>query len=59
MRVGSGSILEALRLKKRLIVVVNDRLMDNHQQELADAMMQENYLLACHCEYIITHYSLK
>ncbi|KAF9585762.1 hypothetical protein BGW38_000847 [Lunasporangiospora selenospora] len=31
---GSGTILEALRLKKNLVVVVNEELMDNHQQEL-------------------------
>ncbi|KAF9982971.1 N-acetylglucosaminyldiphosphodolichol N-acetylglucosaminyltransferase catalytic subunit alg13, partial [Modicella reniformis] len=31
---GSGSILEALRLNKKLIVVVNEDLMDNHQLEL-------------------------
>ena len=29
---GSGSIFEALALKKPLVVVVNEALMDNHQQ---------------------------
>ena len=28
---GSGSVFEALKLRKRLVVVVNDALMDNHQ----------------------------
>lgn len=28
---GSGSVFEALKLRKRLLVVVNDALMDNHQ----------------------------
>ncbi|KAF9951666.1 N-acetylglucosaminyldiphosphodolichol N-acetylglucosaminyltransferase catalytic subunit alg13 [Mortierella alpina] len=42
---GSGSILEALRLKKRLIVVVNEDLMDNHQQELGSALHGQKYLV--------------
>lgn len=40
---GSGSMLQALRLHKRLIVVSNTSLMDNHQVELAQAMQQKNY----------------
>jgi UDP-N-acetylglucosamine transferase subunit ALG13 len=28
---GSGSVFEALKLRKQLVVVVNDALMDNHQ----------------------------
>ncbi|KAF9431011.1 N-acetylglucosaminyldiphosphodolichol N-acetylglucosaminyltransferase catalytic subunit alg13 [Podila epigama] len=42
---GSGSILEALRLHKRLIVVVNTDLMDNHQQELGSALHEQGYLV--------------
>jgi UDP-N-acetylglucosamine transferase subunit ALG13 len=30
---------------KPLIVIVNDKLMDNHQRELADAMAEKNYLI--------------
>ncbi len=30
---------------KPLIVIVNDRLMDNHQRELADAMAEKQYLI--------------
>lgn len=48
---GSGSILEALRLNKRLIVVTNPLLMDNHQAELASAMAQAGYLCAATCGY--------
>ena len=40
---GAGSILEAVTLKKLLIVVVNDTLQENHQVELADAMTSRNY----------------
>ncbi|KAI7877207.1 glycosyl transferase [Lichtheimia hyalospora FSU 10163] len=40
---GSGSMLQALRLHKRLIVVSNTSLMDNHQVELAQAMQEKNY----------------
>ncbi|CEM24395.1 unnamed protein product [Vitrella brassicaformis CCMP3155] len=41
---GAGSILEALRAQKRLLVVINDALMDNHQTEVAEAMHDDNYL---------------
>eukprot|EP01067_Filipodium_phascolosomae_P005816 Filipodium_phascolosomae@DN3928_c0_g1_i1.p1 len=42
---GAGSIIEALRLKKRLIVVVNEALMDNHQVELANALGERGFLI--------------
>lgn len=35
---GAGTIVEAVALRKRLLVVVNNALMHNHQTELADAM---------------------
>ncbi|KAL1918013.1 uncharacterized protein VTP21DRAFT_3279 [Calcarisporiella thermophila] len=56
---GSGSILEALRLSKPLIVVINSRLMDNHQAELAHEMERAGYLVATECgtlaETILSH----
>ncbi|KAF3940536.1 hypothetical protein ABW19_dt0207698 [Dactylella cylindrospora] len=42
---GSGSILEALRWQKRIIVVPNESLMDNHQRELADEMARQKYVI--------------
>ncbi|KAF3044419.1 N-acetylglucosaminyldiphosphodolichol N-acetylglucosaminyltransferase catalytic subunit alg13 [Didymella heteroderae] len=42
---GSGSILEALRYQVPLVVVPNTSLLDNHQEELADAMERSGYLL--------------
>ncbi|KAF9320914.1 N-acetylglucosaminyldiphosphodolichol N-acetylglucosaminyltransferase catalytic subunit alg13, partial [Podila minutissima] len=42
---GSGSILEALRLHKPLIVVVNADLMDNHQLELGSALHDQGHLV--------------
>jgi beta-1,4-N-acetylglucosaminyltransferase len=35
---GAGSILEAVKNRKLLVVVVNETLQDNHQTDLADAM---------------------
>ena len=43
---GAGSILEGLRLRKLLLVVVNDQLMHNHQQELAHALAEQKHLVA-------------
>jgi UDP-N-acetylglucosamine transferase subunit ALG13 len=47
---GSGSVLESLEANKKLIVVVNDALMDNHQLELAEKMFDEGYLLYTNCD---------
>lgn len=44
---GTGSILDTLRLEKRLIVMVNDKLMDNHQMEIAQELYNSQHLLKC------------
>jgi len=44
---GAGTILEVLESGARLIVAVNESLMDNHQMELADALSA-----GFHCEVI-------
>ncbi|EPS58427.1 hypothetical protein M569_16387, partial [Genlisea aurea] len=40
----SGSIFETLRMRKPLIVVVNEDLMDNHQTELAEELAERSHL---------------
>lgn len=45
--VGSGTILDSLRLSKTLIVVPNNTLMDDHQSELATELSKQGYLIAC------------
>jgi len=42
---GAGSVLEAVTLRKLLVVVVNDTLQENHQAELADAMAARKHCL--------------
>ncbi|KAG3115128.1 hypothetical protein PI125_g5806 [Phytophthora idaei] len=42
---GAGSIMDGLALKKKLVVVVNTALMDNHQAELAEAMADQKNCL--------------
>lgn len=42
---GAGTCIEVLRSNKRLVIVVNDTLMDNHQIELADQLENDNYAI--------------
>jgi beta-1,4-N-acetylglucosaminyltransferase len=44
---GAGSVFEALRSRRAVLVVVNEALMDNHQVELAAALAKEGYLAYC------------
>lgn len=50
---GAGSVMESLSLDKRLVVVVNEQLMDNHQLELAEKMFSEGFLLYTDCEGLL------
>ncbi|CAL9728867.1 UDP-N-acetylglucosamine transferase subunit Alg13p [Monosporozyma unispora] len=49
---GTGSILDTLRNKtvKPLIVVVNNTLMDNHQEQIASRFQEMGYIIACHTQ---------
>lgn len=37
---GTGSIMDTLRLEKPLVVVTNDKLMNKHQEEVADELVK-------------------
>ncbi|XP_027691236.1 UDP-N-acetylglucosamine transferase subunit ALG13 homolog isoform X2 [Vombatus ursinus] len=50
---GAGSCLEALEEGKPLVVVVNEKLMDNHQLELARQLHREGYLFYCTCSTLL------
>jgi len=41
---GAGSIMEGLEQHKKLLVVINPTLMNNHQSELAGALSSRGYL---------------
>lgn len=42
--IGSGTILDAMRLGLTMIVVPNSSLLDNHQEELADELESQGYV---------------
>lgn len=47
---GAGSIMQALDYGKPLLVVVNEKLMDNHQCELAEKLCEDKRLYYTTCE---------
>lgn len=48
--------MEALSLQKPLVVVINDKLMDNHQTELARQLCKDGHLLYTTPRYSIIVY---
>ena len=46
---GAGTITETLEAGRPMVVVVNERLMNNHQVELAHQMQTDGHLVYCTC----------
>ncbi|CAF1011888.1 unnamed protein product [Rotaria sordida] len=51
---GAGTILQTLEAHKPLLVVVNEKLMNNHQLEIAHEMEKQGYLFHCTCSTLAT-----
>lgn len=50
--------METLGAGRPLLVVVNDKLMDNHQLELARQLHMDSHLLYCTCRYVFLTYTV-
>ncbi|NXW16420.1 ALG13 transferase, partial [Circaetus pectoralis] len=48
---GPSFCLETLEEGKPLIVVTNEKLMNNHQLELAKQLHRDGHVLYCNCRY--------
>jgi beta-1,4-N-acetylglucosaminyltransferase len=55
MPTGAGTVLEALSVNSRLIVVPNTTLMNNHQLELAEELEKQGYLIQGHLGYALDY----
>lgn len=51
--IGAGTILQSLRANKKMIVVINESLMNNHQIELGDICSLKHYLLSTTCNNLL------
>jgi beta-1,4-N-acetylglucosaminyltransferase len=50
---GAGTIMEGLRSGATMFVVINERLMDNHQLEIAERLARDGYLAWSKCANLL------
>jgi beta-1,4-N-acetylglucosaminyltransferase len=55
---GAGTAIETLRARKKLIMVPNESLLDNHQLELARKLSSSAYCLTCSADEVLKHIEL-
>ncbi|GAB1603671.1 UDP-N-acetylglucosamine transferase subunit ALG13 homolog isoform X1 [Argonauta hians] len=51
---GAGTTVETLKAGTPLLTVVNDKLMNNHQVELAEQMAKNGHSLYCSCSDLLS-----
>ncbi|XP_054722740.1 UDP-N-acetylglucosamine transferase subunit ALG13 homolog [Uloborus diversus] len=50
---GAGTILECLGQRRPILVVLNEKLMENHQGELAERLEEEGMLISTTCSGLL------
>ncbi len=51
--VGAGTVLDAMRLGLRMLVIPNESLLDNHQKELAEELENQGYATMSDTQYAV------
>jgi UDP-N-acetylglucosamine transferase subunit ALG13 len=50
--VGAGTVVDVLSRNKKLVVVINEDLMDNHQTDLGERLARDGHLVTTTCRCV-------